>query len=90
MNHITEDDKWHFEVTQVKARRAKIGAPYTARIDLNIVDGQCHLEGAISTTPIARCDKKEIESFIKSLGFTEYLSSSIDNGKRTMKTTKIS
>ena len=69
MNHITEVDQWHFEIAIVKGRRSKVGRPYTARVDLSIVDGQCHLEGVISKTPVTTRDKKAIESFIKSLGW---------------------
>jgi len=89
MHHITEVDQWHFEVVCVKARRAKAGDPYSARVDITIVDGECHIEGAISKTPITLSDRKEIERFIKQLGFTEYFSSAIDNGVRTIKRTSI-
>ena len=89
ITYTTQLNGWCFEITSVKAKRCKMGEPYTARIDLNIVDGELHLEGAISTTKITHSDKKEIEAFIKSLGFTEYHSSEFINDERVHKVNKI-
>ena len=73
MNYITNVGNWYFEVKDIRAIKTDTyGDPYSATATLRIVDGVLHVENLLSQRPSEKTDRQELESFILSIGFTEY------------------
>ena len=80
-------DNWHFEVIAVRCRKVdKYGDPYSAIVNITVVDGEPHVEGALSITQATKKDKLTLIKYIKLLGYDSFTSSTFKSGKRIIKT----
>ncbi len=91
MSHITASENWLFEIKEVRAIKTDAyGKPYSAIADITIVDGDVHVEGLLSKHKNGgRRDLKEIENYIKKLGFKEYFYTRYKNGLKIKKKKKL-
>ena len=73
--------KWLFRVSEVECIRTdSYGEPYDAMLTIKVVNGECHVVRVLSKGEVDRDDYREIESKIKSMGFSQYTISRNENG----------
>ena len=71
------------QVVQLRIIKVKHwGKPYTATATLTVTDGEMHVEGLISINDFESKDKRNIERFIRRMGFKYYISSYYKNDVR--------
>ena len=74
---------WNFEPVCIRGRIVEeYGNPYSAVLTITITDGEVHIEGLLSKNKLTHYDKESLHKYISSLGYTYYITSRFNKGKR--------